>query len=146
MKRMVSLLLAFVLCLSLSACKSTGTINNVEVDYGSSVSFSDAEIESAFEAVIIIFKDFEGCDLRRLWYDEERSNRIIQNDISTSGGNTIKNSGAAPENIIILFSDFYVAAIGADLGFSPDSTYTDWNWILIRDGKKDKWEVVGWGY
>ena len=146
MKRVITLLFTFALCLPIAACKGIGTTNNVEVDYGSSVFYSDAEIKSAFEAVLTKFRDFEGCDLRNLWYDEERSDRIIQLDISSGGGNTIKNSGAEPENIIILFSDFYVDATGGDGSFNPDSTYTDWSWILIRDSGNGKWKIAEWGY
>jgi len=146
MKEKVVLLLALALCLSLSACRNPGIINNAEIDYGNSTSFSEAEIKSAMEVVFSKFRDFEGCDLIKLWYDEEKSDTIIKRDISSDGGNTIKNSGAEPENIIILFSDFYVDASGGDGGFNPDSTYTDWIWILIRDSTNDNWKIVDWGY
>ena len=146
MKRIITLLFILALCVSLSACKSSGTTNNAEIDYGSSAFFSEAEIESAIDVVLIKFRDFEGCDLKKLWYDEERSDRIIQQDISSGGGNTIKNSGAEPGNIIILFSDFYVDSSGGDGSFNPDFTYTDWNWILIRDRAEDKWNIKDWGY
>ena len=146
MKRIVPLLVILALCLSLSACNNTGKTNNAEVDYGSSTLYSETEIKSAIKTVFTKFRDFDGCDLKKLWYDEDRSNTIIQQDISSGGWNTIKNSAAEPENIIILFSDFYVDDSGGDGSFNPDSTYTDWNWILIRDSKNGIWEVVDWGY
>lgn len=40
----------------------------------------------------------------------------------------------------------YVNDTGADDGFNPDSTYTDWNWILIRDRKTGNWKVDDGGY
>jgi hypothetical protein len=45
-----------------------------------------------------------------------------------------------------LFSDFYVDSSGGDGSFNPDYTYTDWNWILIRNSENDKWKVYDWGY
>ena len=137
----------FIIVLSvLTACSNTGKTNNAEVDYGNSVKFTETEIKSAIDTVLIKFKDFNGCDLKKIWYDEELSDRNIQMDISSGGGNTIKNSGAEPKNIIILFSDFYVDSFGGDGSFNPDYTYTDWNWILIRNSENDKWKVYDWGY
>ena len=140
------MLFIFGLWLSLSACNDSGTTNNAEIDYGSSTFFSEADVKSAIEAVLLKFKDFAGCDLKRLWYDEEMSDRIIQQDILSGGGNAIKNSGAEQENIIILFSDFYVDASGGDGSFNPNSTYTDWMWILIRDSTNQEWKIADWGY
>ena len=145
-KNIIALFFVLSLCLSLPACTSSDTTNNVEIDYGSSTLFSEAEIESAVDAVLAKFRDFEGCELKRLWYDEEMSDSIIERDIASSGENTIKNSGAGPENVIILFSDFYVDSSGGDGSFNPDSTYTDWIWILIRDNENGKWSVDDWGY
>ena len=146
MKRKITLLITLVVCLSLSACWNHGTTNNAEIDYGSSVVFNEAEIKSAVDTVLRKFREFEGCDLIRIWYDEERSDRRIEQDISSGGGNTIKNSGAEPENVIILFSDFYVDASGGDGSFEPNSTYTNYNWILIRDSTNSRWRLVDWGY
>jgi len=140
------LLITLVLCLSISACGNPGTTNNAEIDYGNSIVFDETEIKSATKAVLVKFRDFEGCDLIKLWYDEERSDRLIEQSISSSGMNTIKNSGAEADNVIILFSDFYVDSSGGDGSFNPDSTYTDWNWILIRNRENDKWRIVDWGY
>jgi hypothetical protein len=84
--------------------------------------------------------------LQRLWYDEEISDRIIQTAMSSGGMNTIKNSGTEPENIIVLLSDFYASSLSDGGGFNPDSTYTDWMWILIRDSKNEEWKIADWGY
>ena len=35
--------------------------------------------------------------------------------------------------------------MGSDKSFEPDTEYTDWNWILVRnDG--GKWKIVDQGY
>jgi hypothetical protein len=143
MKQIIGLLSILMLCLPLSACKNAGTTNNAEIDYGSSTVFSDTEIESAVDAVLAKFQDFEGCDLRRIWYDENRSNAEIESYLTSGRG---KVNGVAQENVIVLFSDFYVDSSGGDGGFNPDSTYTDWTWVLIRDSENDAWKVDDWGY
>ncbi|KGR76283.1 hypothetical protein CD33_06985 [Ureibacillus sinduriensis BLB-1 = JCM 15800] len=51
-----------------------------------------------------------------------------------------------PGNVIGLVSNFDVDSSGGDGSLEPNSTYTEWNWILIRDGKPNKWRVDDWGY
>jgi hypothetical protein len=55
-------------------------------------------------------------------------------------------NGDKTENVIVLMSDFDVDSSGAQEGFNPNSTYSDWNWILIRDSKSGNWRVVDWGH
>ena len=124
MKKIFILLLVLVLCLPLSACKNEGTINNADIDYGSSTKFSEDEIKSAVDAVLIKFEDFKGCDLRRIWYDEDKSNAEIESYLTNGRG---KTNGVKQENVIILFSDFYVDSSGSDGSLNPDFAYTDWN-------------------
>ena len=143
MKKIIISLLVLALCLPLSACKNEGTINNADIDYGSSTKFSEDEIKSAVDAVLIKFEDFKGCDLRRIWYDEDRSNTEIVNYLTHGQG---KINGAKQENVIILFSDYYVDSSGADASLNPDYTYTDWKWIIVRGSANGKWVVDDWGY
>lgn len=132
--RMKKLLFLIVyLCIILVACNS-GKVKNVEVIIGSSEKFSEAEIEEAVTLVKQKFKDFEGCDLTKLWYDEERSDWYVA------------NIGADAENTMVLFSNFKTSKHAINGGFNPDSNYTDWMWILKRASKANKWEIVDWGY
>jgi len=140
------MLILIALCLSLSSCTNPGTVNNAVVEYGNSILYDETEISSAIDTVLFKFKDFKGCDLIKLWYDEERSDAIIKQDMISGGENTIKNSGMTPENIMILFSDFYIDASGGDGSFNPDSIYNDWMWILLRDSADEKWMIADWGY
>ena len=57
-----------------------------------------------------------------------------------------KVNGAKKENVIVLYSDFYVDSSGGDGSFTPSVIYTDWNWILIRDNDYDNWRIDDWGY
>jgi len=123
MKTIVIILLVLMFCLSLLACDNAGITTDVKIDYGSSVLFSEAEVKSAVEAVLAKFKNFSGCDLLRLWYDESKSNSAIESYLTSGRGSV---NGVERENVIILFSDFYVDSSGGDSSFNPDSTYTDW--------------------
>jgi len=143
MKKIIVLLTIFVLFVSITACGNAGKTNNAEIDYGSSTKFSDAEIKTAVDTVLVKFKDFNGCDLKKIWYDESRSDSQVEGYLSNGRGSI---NGVKQENVIVLFSDFYVDSSGGDGSFNPDSTYTDWNWILIRESIDGQWKVDDWGY
>jgi len=140
MKRTLTLLFLFALGMSLFACNSNKEVNAVDIDYGDSTKFKQAEIKVAAEVVLAKFEDFIGCELKRLWYDEEQSNRQIEKYWKHLDGLVLE------ENIIIFYSDFYVDSYGKNPTLTPDSTYTDWMWILNRESKSDKWIVDDWGY
>ncbi|MBQ7781989.1 MAG: hypothetical protein IJ405_08215 [Lachnospiraceae bacterium] len=46
---------------------------------------------------------------------------------------------------IIFYSTFQVDASGGDGSLNPNSTYTNWNWILTKDNS-NKWTLKTWGY
>jgi hypothetical protein len=126
----------------LTSC-NIGITDGVEINIGESSKFSKEEIQSAVNCVIEKFKDFSGCKLTRIWYDEERSNMQIEDYITNGVG---AEKGVKAEDAISLFSDFDVDSTGGDGSLNPDSTYTDWNWTLIRDSKTGSWRVEEWGY
>ena len=144
MKR-VSLIFLIFICLALSACVQNGGItDNVEVTIGASDRFTDAEIESAVDRVIRKFAaDFAGCELLQLWYDEDKSDFSVDSYMRSGRGST---NGVERENVIVLHSNFYVDSSGGDGSFSPNDTYYNWSWILIRDRKNGTWRVDDWGY
>lgn len=123
--------------------KTVNITSNVEVNIGESVKFGEEEINDAINCVKKKFKDFEGCNLTKLWYDEEKSNNFIEGYLKNGKGsvNDIK-----AENVIVLLSDFYVDSSGGDGSLNPNSTYSNWNWILIKNSKTGNWEVDDWGY
>ncbi len=105
--------------------------------------FSEKEIRGAMESVIAKFHDFQGCELTKLWYDEEKSPNQIKSYMT--GGRGFGN-GVSPDNVIVIYSDFTVDSSGGDGSLNPNSTYTDWGWILIRDSSENEWQVDDWGY
>lgn len=120
-----------------------GKTANVKVTLGGSAKFTEAELKKAADTILTKFPDFMDCELTDLWYDEEKSNREIDSYM-TSGKGTV--NGVKKENVIILFSNFNTGEKSGDDGFNPNSRYTNWNWILIRDDANSPWRVDDWGY
>ena len=143
MKKVISFFSIILIIFSLIVCSQIGKTNNVTITIGKSVKFSDKEISDAVESVKKKFKDFKGCNLTDLWYDEDKSNALVEDYLKYGGGS---KNGSTSENVIILMSNFDVGPSGADGSFSPNSTSSNWQWILVRDSKTSKWNVVDWGY
>lgn len=117
---------------SLVGCGKTENLNR---DTGKSALYSESEILSAMDAVVRDFKlNFQGCELTDLWYDEEFS--------SAQSADWAEQYGA--DEAIVLLSNFTVDGSGGDGSLNPNSTYEDWNWILVRSG--GSWTLKDWGY
>jgi len=137
MKKLASLLFIFVLCVSLSSCQNTGnpdidsasSTNGPEVDYGSSAKFSETEIKSAVDIVLMEAADLKGCELQKIWYDERLSDPVVSVYLSNK-------DGATEENVIVLFTNLYFNDSG-----NPGYTLEDFKWILVRDSSDGKWRT-----
>ena len=98
--------------------------------------YSEEDIESAVQVISDYFdKEFEGCTLTELYYP---------GDSYADEFNEFAEIYGADE-AIILMSSFDVGSSGGDGSLNPNSTYNDWNWILVRSGG-GKWEHVDHGY
>ena len=125
-----SLLLSICICFILVACNS-GKVSDVKVTIGDSNKFSETEIKEAISLVKTKFKDFKGCNLKKLWYDEEKSDANVKGE---------------SENTIVLLSNFETDKSAVSQGFNPNSNYVNWMWILTRESKSENWKVTDWGY
>ncbi|WP_042274580.1 DUF4829 domain-containing protein [[Clostridium] dakarense] len=143
MKKVISFFSIILIVFSLVGCNQLGKTNDAKVTIGKSVKFSEKEIEDAIECVKDKFKSFQGCDLTDLWYDEDRSNTLVDDYLKYGLGS---ENGSTAENVIVLMSNFNVGSSGGDGSFEPNSTYSDWQWVLVRDSKTSKWKVDDWGY
>lgn len=144
MRKIILFTCLLLLIFTLVACIQGGDTKNVSTNIGESNKFSEVEISDAISSVKEKFKkDFQGCTLTDLWYDEEFSNRFVEGYLKGGRGslNNVKR-----ENVIVLSSNFDVDSSGGDGSLEPNSTYTSWSWVLIRDSKTDKWRVDDWGY
>ena len=98
--------------------------------------FEEEDIQTAMDAVIVNFKlDFKGCKLTEVRYEEEINLR--------DGAQWAEQYGA--DEAIVLLSTFEVGKSGGDGSFNPNSTYTNWQWILTRN-EGERWEIRTSGY
>ena len=144
MKRIVVSLFIFLIIIIIVLICSTriGKIDNVSIDYGSSIKFSELEIKSAVETVKAKFKSFHGCVLTKLWYDENSSDIYGKNYLL---GNEKLFNEVGEDNILIIHSDF-IADKGADYGSADQSiSHKNWVWILIRNNNDSNWELLTYG-
>ena len=134
MKKLIALVLALVCVIGLVACG--GNVKNVKItDYSSEI-YSDAEIENAIDVAINYFKkNFEDCTLTEITY--------LGDDKLDNWQEFAERNNA--DDVMVLVSSFNVGASGGDGSLNPNSTYTNWKWVLVRtnDGK---WEHVDHGY
>ena len=114
-----------------------GDISNVNRVIPQSEIYSKQDIAYTMDVVEDKFiSDFKGCILTDLWYDE---------DISSSSSDEWADQYDADEAIVLL-SNFNVDSSGGDGSLNPNSTYTDWQWILVRDKGSSTWKLETWGY
>ena len=132
MKRILSLLLIFVLFLSLTSC---GTLNFVDIEEFSSEIYTDRDITSAME---IVLEEFQG-----------KSDRILLS-LSYIGDSNISDyrdwadrNGA--DDVIVFLTDYYVSFFSDTPIQNTASEYENWKFILVRTNGGE-WEIVDQGY
>jgi len=90
MKRLLLLLLAALLCLSLAGCGAKGDTSSVRVVRGASETLEKDEIRAAMDAAMDVFrKTCEGETLLTLRYDEAYSLAWITANDPEPDGNTL---------------------------------------------------------
>ena len=145
MKKLLCLIF-IIIAINLSACG--GNIKNVNViDIESEIySSDDIDIESEIyssddidSAIRIITEDFDknwkGCTLKEIYYAGD--------EISSDHQDWADRNDA--DEVIVLLSSFDVDSSGGDGSLNPNSTYDDWNWILVRSNG-GQWKHVDHGY
>ena len=133
-KNTISLLLCIVIVLSLGACG--GNVKNVNVVEVKSEIYTYEDINSAIETIIDEFsKDWKGCTLKEIYYAGDEVSRSCQDWANRNGA----------DEVIVLLSSFDVDSSGGDGSLNPNSTYEEWNWILVRN-TGGQWRHVDHGY
>ncbi|MBE6030402.1 MAG: hypothetical protein E7225_02245 [Clostridiales bacterium] len=136
MKRLIAFTLVAVIVFSLVACGSGGDVSTYGRRLDESDFYSEEEVISAMDVVEKYFKkEFRGCELKNLEFKEEKSLEAADEWAEQYND----------EKAIILISEFYVDSSGGDGSFEPDSTYSNWQWILTKSGGED-WKLQTWGY
>jgi hypothetical protein len=136
MRKIIIAIFTILLVFSLASCKQNNISDDLIIDIGESNKFTKEEITEAIDLVKDNF-DFPASTLTKIWYDEEKSDSYFRDDFK---------QGVSPENVILLLSNFDVDGSGDNPVLNPNSTYTDYQWILRRDNKTSKWRIEDWGY
>lgn len=134
MRRIVVAIILVSMLICLSACG--GKVDDVKfLEYGSKV-YTDEEINSAIDVTQRYFKkEFSGCTLVDITYLGDHKLDDFQDWADRNDA----------DQVIVLVSTFTVDASGGDGSLNPNSTYSNWNWILVRnDG--GEWKHVDHGY
>ena len=121
MKKLLSVLLIFVLIISLTACGNG--IGAVTPKYSSDV-HSKEDIETAIRGATYYFiKEFDGCQLLTITYGGDD---MLENHKEFVPSGKI-------EDVIVLVSSFYVSPNGGDGSLNQNDIYTGWKWIIVKD-------------
>ncbi len=128
---------AIVLCamlLCFTACG--GNVKNVNVlEYKSDI-YTDAEIDDAIDVAIDYFKaEFSGCTMTEITYAGDDALEAHEEFAAWHNA----------DEVIVLVSSFDVDASGGDGSLNPNSTYSGWKWILVRNNGGD-WRHADHGY
>lgn len=98
--------------------------------------YTEDDVNDAVDVVVRHFnKNFKGCDLKEMNYDEGYSSECSED--------WAKQYDA--EEAVVLTSSFTTDSKGGDGSFNPNETYDDWQWILTRSGSGE-WTLQTWGY
>lgn len=97
--------------------------------------YTKKEITRAMDAAEKEFiRDFKGCILTDLWYDEHQT----------------KNSGWADqydaEDAIVLKSNYKSGPFSMRGNQLPNTTYNNYSWVLVRYDDGGNWELQTSGY
>jgi len=132
-KKLAALLLTLVLAAALCSCG--GNVSDVMRIVPPSELYDSESINDAMDVVVRYFrKEFEGCKLTWLIYDESRAEAFDE---------WAAQYGA--DEAIVLLSTFEVSERGGDGSLEPGQLYTNWQWILTRDAG-GTWQLQTWGY
>lgn len=136
MKRIVGILLCIVAAIELCACGGGGNINNVEKVDVTSTKYTSDDIGAAIETITKEFdKYWKGCTLTKIYYAGDEQSSDYQDWAERNNA----------DEVIVLLSSFDVDSSGGDGSLNPNSTYRDWNWILVRNHGR-AWKHVDHGY
>ena len=136
MKKGTEIIFILLVLAVLCACGGGGNVKDAAIVPVKSDIYTEKEIDDAAKTAIKYFRrEFSGCTLKEIQY--------IGDDAKDRFTGWAEQYGA--DEAIILISTFDVDASGGDGSLNPNSTYTNWQWILVRDGKSG-WRHVTHGY
>ena len=133
MKKIVCLMLSFILVFSLSACSRN--VNQVKTHSVESEIYSEEDIAAAIDTIKKEFKNWKGCTLTEIYYAGDDKSKDHQDWADRNKA----------DEVIVLLSSFDVDSSGGNGSLNPNSTYDNWMWILVRTNG-GQWQHVDHGY
>lgn len=113
-----------------------GDVSKVRTSFTSTDYHSEDDIKQSMKIVKDFFrKEFKGCILTDLWYDD-----AVSLDEESEWKQQYKGDEA-----IVLLSNFSVGASGGDGSLNPYETNTGWRWILVKNSDGE-WKLENYGY
>lgn len=106
------------------------------------MNFTEEEIRSGMSLIEENFS-FPGATLKKLWYEEDKTTKLRNSYMNYGRG---KINGISPENVLVILSEFITDETEENPALNPNSTYTDYQWILIRSSKGEPWRIDDQGY
>lgn len=147
MKKVFALGLLCALALTICACGETPEASDpaqtaaateaaVTIVPAESALYSQEDIDAAVDTAMEYFEEnFKGCTLVKIGYAGDDVNQRESGFLEQYGG----------DELIVLSSAFDVDSSGGDGSLNPNTTYTGWNWILVRDAG-GQWRHADHGY
>ena len=132
MKKILLLLLIFVLLLSLTSC---GTLNFVDIEEFSSEIYTDRDIADAMEVVLEEFQGKTDRILLKLSYAGDAELADYKDWADRNGA----------DDVIVFLTDYYVSFFSDTPTQNTASEYENWKFILVRTNGGE-WEIVDQGY
>lgn len=133
-EKTVILFACYIWAVSLCACG--GDIKNAKTHQVASKIYTQDDIDSAIETIKKEFKkNWSGCALTEIYYSGDEVSKAYQD----------WTYGKDADEVIVLLSTFDVDSSGGDGSLNPNSTYDNWQWILVRKAG-GQWQHVDHGY
>ncbi len=133
MKRTVCIIMCILMTLCFVSCG--GNVRNVKTKVVESNLYTQSDIDEAIDVIIKVFAlEWSGCTLTEIYYSGDENAREFQHWASLYNA----------DEGIVLTSSFTVDFTGGDGSLEPNSTYDDWEWILVRN-KGGHWKYMDHG-
>ena len=118
----IGVILVLFAALEILTYMPKGKFENAEISIGASNVFSQSDFEQAKKAIFAEFKNYDGCEMLSLVYDESMSDEY-------------KNYFYPDYDleIMVLYSDFKTQKNMYGNGFNDDCLYREWKWIMVKN-------------
>ena len=142
MKKVISMMLGFMLVISLIGCGKSGIVD-VKIDYGASAIYTEEDMNAAIEIIKKEFNTWQGCEMHSLSYI---SDEACNNADNIAWMNDLGEANDAKEVFTqcIMFESSFRSPKKGGGAWNVNEEYT-WSWWLARS-EGGNWKLMTWGY